>query len=90
MTIKNTKRQYLNIVMIRKSTNGRDLAGAETSNGLWRYAGTDYQHLYRVKTRSNITNKSPKSVARDLTRGPHGYCGSWGEYGTMVEEIKKR
>lgn len=47
------------------------------------------QHPYGVKTRSNIANMNPKSVARKLTHAFRGYCGSEGEYGIMVEEIKK-
>lgn len=43
-----------------------------------------------MKIRLNIINKCLKLVVRDLICGLYGYCGSWGKYGIMVEEIKKR
>lgn len=49
---------------------GRDLAGAEIGNALWRYRGTDHEHLCGVKTKSGITVKNPKSMARKLTQAP--------------------
>ena len=46
---------------------GRDLAGAEKKDGLWRYMGTGHQHSCGVKTTSGISVMKPKSVARKLT-----------------------
>lgn len=69
------KRQCLSTLM---STVGRGLAGAETWNGPQRYTGTDNQRVFEMKTKSNVTDMSPKSMAKKLTYAEQSYCESGG------------
>lgn len=51
---------------------GGDLAGAETRNGLWWYIETVHQHLYGVKTRSNINKYEFKINGQKTDSCPTG------------------